>query len=59
VRNSPVSIVRCRKAYGDYAFSNPELIVEMAKKRNEIFTVPNQPTSSRMRKPEEQKLLTI
>jgi hypothetical protein len=46
------------KAYYDFAFSHPALSAKIAKKRNELYAVPNYPTSRRCMKPAEQKFLT-
>jgi hypothetical protein len=46
------------KAYNGMAFAHPRLSAEIAKKRNELYTIPNYPTSNRLMEPDEQKFLS-
>jgi hypothetical protein len=46
------------KAYNDLISSHPRLRALTAKARNELYTVPNYPTSSRFMEPYEQKFLS-
>jgi hypothetical protein len=45
------------EAYNRLAYAHPRLRAELAKVRNELYAIPNYPTSSRVMKPEEQKFL--
>jgi hypothetical protein len=45
------------KALYALALTHPGLIAEIAKKRNELYSIPNVPTSSRLMKPHEQRFL--